>query len=682
MTERLLAIVFSLLLLLQIPIYHDGTKGGIDSEIAVNWGAYGSDGISKVSIDIEIQGGFYPEEFTAVAFPTNQKDRKAGDVVIHVGTNSSTENCNPVKRQYGIWDHLNSEFESLESNHNLLLYEDELPNWSDSSSEEVTVIITGSGITLSPELSNLRDWIENGGVLFTIGDWFNRDSSAFNRLTRSTTTIESGSWEFLDSASEVAEALGLMTRHFSTGVTDSDLASIEGMGIGYISDSNFSSIEMIPIGSGAIVTLPCIKGSKFGTDESSIARDIAALIDSNFLYSVAGSNFIDNQLTTSHLVWGEISVDRGQEKTISLEVDFPASRFNGINVYIFSNSLHSHKSAFHSFESIYTPEDEMRRNRVPYNDAIIKITENDIELEFVSLSVENGFGLISSSPNSHKMNNNIHMYISESAVHCSHLGGGETYTETVLEELSKLEYYEVVRLNFTGLEEFVEENEDGVLIVMGTVLPASVFGVENDRLTPWIESGGTLIWIGDRIGGSSLNDMSEDFFWGNEESLRKEGSAKILDSQLLSDSLPWGTKATNLTGIGESLGVGFDSIVVAPELGALDEIGGIALGKIGEYGGVFYSSVSLIPVGNGGVVLFGGCPTAEQNPASLVSDIDSVIDSGLIRNNGNGEITVETFEIPGGRYLNHRVNLDQFNLSSDGNVIILKIPGSRAIQLL
>ena len=224
-------------------------------------------------------------------------------------------------------------------------------------------------------------------------------------------------------------------------------------------------------------------------------------------------------------------------------------------------------------------------------------------------------------------------------------------------------------LGADDLARFLQSTESGVLLVVTTSLPVTVFGAGVDLLTPWIRHGGTLIWIGKLIGGYSVAYGETSVQWDSPLNLQWEGETRIFGTPLVVQAffpVATGTVPSSLT---VTLGLQYNLIAEGAQTDVLEAYGGLSLGWVGSRGqdippGFPYmkTSIAAVHVGNGTVVLFGytvtGPGLSPTGTQGVARDLAQILASGVLYTDyglsafrswdfrvGAGETRTEPFQI-------------------------------------
>src|SRR5207249_4387637 len=177
------------------------------------------------------------------------------------------------------------------------------------------------------------------------------------------------------------------------------------------------------------------------------------------------------------------------------------------------------------------------------------------------------------------------------------------------------------------------------IVTMTGVLPSMAFSRGTDLLTPWVRAGGLLVWGGATIGYYSgvENQKIQTSPSPNGPSLRERGADLILGTGIA--TFPWeaGRTATQQSEISAALGIEYQLASGRIKIGAVAARGGNVLGWYDNK----YSSVSYLPSGAGGFLIFGG---EVRDAASLSRDVAQLLVSGVMY--GSGEIASMGIYLP------------------------------------
>jgi hypothetical protein len=156
-------------------------------------------------------------------------------------------------------------------------------------------------------------------------------------------------------------------------------------------------------------------------------------------------------------------------------------------------------------------------------------------------------------------------------------------------------------LNATALQRFLLDprTHGDLLVIASGALPYTVYTNTTDLLSPWIRAGGTLVWIGDRIGYYSARPFTR--LSANDPSVPGyPGSAHFVSPLLFGGVAYEYTAPSNFS---DAFGVTYPYSLPANGLSVplLGLFGGTVVGGIaGEF-----TNIARVPLGNGSILYFG-----------------------------------------------------------------------------
>ncbi len=193
----------------------------------------------------------------------------------------------------------------------------------------------------------------------------------------------------------------------------------------------------------------------------------------------------------------------------------------------------------------------------------------------------------------------------------------------------------------------LQSNDTPVVVLASTAVPAAVLSNATNLLTPWLDRGGILVWTGDLIGGYIGEPGQTSVAWDEPQNLQWEGERKIFGSPVVAAFAPEPGNASVPTWVGSWLGLRYPLDQVGAHARLAAELGGFPMG-FESSGPDPSTSIAWVPVGRGGVVLFGYMPVLPFGVASedvIANDIAQILVSGAFRWNraaapGLHELTV------------------------------------------
>jgi hypothetical protein len=138
-----------------------------------------------------------------------------------------------------------------------------------------------------------------------------------------------------------------------------------------------------------------------------------------------------------------------------------------------------------------------------------------------------------------------------------------------------------------------------IVVMMTGVFPSSVFSARVDLVSPWVEAGGILVWAGGAIGYWSA-DTARTLSPSNI--LGEAGTARLLGTGIVKYPTVFGRIGDVPTSLASALDLSYRFTGVGVQRDPVIARGGRTLGW---YSGQF-SSISYMPRGRGGFLVFGG----------------------------------------------------------------------------
>jgi hypothetical protein len=196
-------------------------------------------------------------------------------------------------------------------------------------------------------------------------------------------------------------------------------------------------------------------------------------------------------------------------------------------------------------------------------------------------------------------------------------------------ELKKLGFEGKI-VNAIELGEILLKEGNACIIIPSGVLPDTVYSVRGGLISNWLENGGVLIWIGYKIG----------YYIGHEDGeltvVGDLGQKLLLGYELNAGSFSyWEAIANEWTAFAKGLALSYPHAWMGPNLDAISEHDGIAIGGLyTSNNDLEYSSISILPhaFGKGKVILFGGGVGYAGAPLGedfVARDIAKILWSGL-----------------------------------------------------
>lgn len=496
--------------------------------------------------------------------------------------------------------------------------------------------------------------------MFTFGNFFNGKNEVSKERTQSLLQYDSEivenqykTLEFQESSLSQAFNLGypLATHGFSL----SQLYELGGINLGSHSEnSQFAAISFIPVGKGGFIHFGgCITNIKWFTDEAQISYDIANMIESGLIDSLVESSLRSNARTISGVKSVQHSLGPNEQFDSKMRIDFHPADSNTVNLYVYSTSLHNHKTVRDQFESPWLDSFDFTGIRGPINNPfpVANLSSDEIKIDFDAnkLAIYDVFVTLSDTNKRAFEEVSIFWNQSFSPV-CNDAGFIDSFIQKVVIDLQSAGIEVNILDSVANLKDFITQEPEGNLIVASGILPASVHSLENNSLAEWLRGGGLMIWIGETIGALSSSNLTETIGWEHHENLQWQGEEKIWGGSYIIRG-ERGNHELRPSTISNGLGLGYSSVRISPYLDAIEPLGGLSIGPVSDE--FDRSSISFVPVELGGVILFGGCLGATEStdsPALISNYIVRILASGVIRseesNNSTfliGSITSERF---------------------------------------
>ena len=216
---------------------------------------------------------------------------------------------------------------------------------------------------------------------------------------------------------------------------------------------------------------------------------------------------------------------------------------------------------------------------------------------------------------------------------------------------------EVKLVNASELEAVFLSKDPAVVVMAYGAFPSNVFSRDTNLVTPWIESGGVMLWFGWEMGYYSVDSSQAG---GKLTRLGLDGIMAVgmynYDYPIFAVSPTWIAGGQG-TSVSEALGIRYNQIRAAPVLENVVDSGGLVLGHVGKLRSSVRVSVSDISMGNGSVVTFGffigSLDTAgdKNDPTSFYSisrDIAQILCSGILQSSASSEVESENYVLSAG----------------------------------
>lgn len=245
---------------------------------------------------------------------------------------------------------------------------------------------------------------------------------------------------------------------------------------------------------------------------------------------------------------------------------------------------------------------------------------------------------------------------------------------------------DVETLTARELEDLLSKKEKAIVIFASGGFPSNVFSRNRDLVRPWLDNGGILVWFGWPPGYYTLyeNQVENETFCLLPQHPFEEG-VKRLGLENVVEVKPYGNACETASApsfLGEVLDISYNLI----NYGALSESlpkNGLALGMIG--GTPPKSSVSIIPVGKGRIILFGFFVMESyllNGPELSARDIAQILCSGIVNVAENALPVYRRYQIPKGRQITDEIKVNIPFDSDLKGIIIYVYPTLSSVCLL
>ena len=215
------------------------------------------------------------------------------------------------------------------------------------------------------------------------------------------------------------------------------------------------------------------------------------------------------------------------------------------------------------------------------------------------------------------------------------------------------------------LESLLCEKKKAIVIVASGAFPANVFSRDKDLVKPWLDAGGILIWFGWPPGFYTVyeNQVENETFCQLPQHLHEEGVKRLgLKENILGEDIKVKSyedfeTAEKPSYLSRILDINYNLI----NYGALNDSlsrNGLALGMIG--GSPPRTSVSIIPIGKGKIVLFGFFVFGSyilNGPELSARDVAQIIGSGVMYSTKDPLPACKEYHLLGGQTITDRVEV-------------------------
>ncbi len=188
-------------------------------------------------------------------------------------------------------------------------------------------------------------------------------------------------------------------------------------------------------------------------------------------------------------------------------------------------------------------------------------------------------------------------------------------------------------VNAIDLVAILRSNDTPVVVMPSSVIPDAVLSNATNLLTPWLDRGGVLVWTGDLIGGYIGLPGETRITWNASQNLQWAGEQRIFGSPVVAAAQPFPGTATVATPIATWLDLRYPLDFVGAHVRLAVDRGGFPMGFMSADVDPS-TSIAWVPVGRGGVILFGYMPVLPFGYSSedvIASDIAQIVMSGIYR---------------------------------------------------
>ena len=162
------------------------------------------------------------------------------------------------------------------------------------------------------------------------------------------------------------------------------------------------------------------------------------------------------------------------------------------------------------------------------------------------------------------------------------------------------------------------------VVMMTGVAPDLVFSKTLDLITPWVEAGGVVAWAGGAIGywnGTRGQPLSATNVMG------EHGTEQLLGAGIIDYPTQFGREGTARSDWASALDLSYRFTGAGVRRDTVASRGGISLGW---YSGL-YQSISFVPHGSGGYLIFGG---EVPDEAAVAVDLTKIVMSDALSGSG------------------------------------------------
>lgn len=183
-------------------------------------------------------------------------------------------------------------------------------------------------------------------------------------------------------------------------------------------------------------------------------------------------------------------------------------------------------------------------------------------------------------------------------------------------------------VNATELKELLLKksiSNKSVLIITQGAFPDTVYSLEYNLVKPWIESGGTLIWVGDMFAYYSAKKSREKINYLDPWHPREYGQRLFFNDIIIIPDKSY-TSGDIDTEYSATLNLKFDYTYLGIQISEILIRNGTIIGKMSKD----KTSIGLIPIGKGKIIIFGGRLFKAEDSRTFVEDVSQLLLSHII----------------------------------------------------
>lgn len=278
------------------------------------------------------------------------------------------------------------------------------------------------------------------------------------------------------------------------------------------------------------------------------------------------------------------------------------------------------KSEDHSQDIFVNTADlNFGQDEINGNVQLVNPTQNQLDLTVTSIAV------------SQKKDLPIYFYLDKDyPVLTGNMGTYYGTLDFVSSYLAKKGYERTVQtVNAEELPSLLQSGPS-ILIACSGVLPETIYNRDKNLLTPWLQNGGHLFWAGDGIGYYYGKKGEQIEFDNSPTKIGWEGQEKIFGQNMIDGYFVELTDSVGLlkSRFVDALGLRYHFTRTGALISALAANSGVSVGFEQSVTKDTRTSASIIPVGEGKVVLFGSGVIDKQREVGW--DISQILVSGIL----------------------------------------------------